>query len=517
MRRTPPPPIAGAGKSSGTGLTSARCSPCARHRSGSVCGPKFPQDHRVVFEFTPPDRQWLYEAMNDSPSERSRFSLPAHSLLFTDLYELTMVQAYEAEGMDETAVFELFFRELPPERSYVVAAGLDDVLQYLEGLETSDDEIAFLAEEGAFSREFLDRLRRFRFSGDVNAVPEGTVVFPDEPLVQVIAPLQEAQLIETLVLNQIHFQSVIASKAARVVTAAAGRNVVDFGSRRAHGLDAALKTARASYLTGAAGTSNVLAGKLWGIPIFGTMAHSYIQAHDDERRAFEAFARLYPETTLLVDTYDTLEGVRKVIALSRQLGPSFSVRAIRLDSGDIADLAREARSLLDEAGLRDVQIFASSELDERVIAKWVKRGVPVDAFGVGTRLAVASDAPDLDMAYKLVEYAGRPRTKLSSHKTMYPGRKQVYRVTGEDGRITGDVLTCHDEDHHGEPLLEPVMRGGRRVNAGVLLEDSRTHCQRELARLPQSLLEVEGERPVYAVEVSTGLERRLASFRKSME
>ena len=266
------------------------------------------------------------------------------------------------------------------------------------------------------------------------AVPEGTLVFPNEPLLQVIAPITEAQLIETFVLNQVHFQSVAATKAARVVAAAQGRAIVDFGSRRSHGMDAALKVARATHLAGGAGTSNVLAGKLYGIPVFGTMAHSYIQAHDDEFASFDSFARLYPETTLLVDTYDTLAGVRKVIELSQKLEGRFQVRAVRLDSGDLGGLAVDTRRMLDEAGLQRVKIFASSGLDEYKSQKLVQTGAPIDAFGVGTKLAVIADAPDLDMAYKLVEYGGKGRLKLSAKKLLYPGRKQIFRQI-ENGKM----------------------------------------------------------------------------------
>ncbi len=267
---------------------------------------------------------------------------PLRSALFTDLYELTMAQAYNAEAMAATAVFELFFRTLPATRQYVVAVGLDDVLTYLENFQVTGDDIAYLSEQDSFSQNFLQWLRELRFTGDVWAVPEGTLVFPNEPIVQVIAPIAEAQIVETLVLNQIHFQSVVATKAARVVRAAEWRTIVDFGSRRAHSAEAALKVARVSYLAGAAGTSLVLAGKRYGIPIFGTMAHSYIQAHDNEAEAFRAFTTIFPDTTLLVDSYDTLEGVRKVIQLSRQMGDDFRLSAIRLDSGDLADLAKRA-------------------------------------------------------------------------------------------------------------------------------------------------------------------------------
>jgi nicotinate phosphoribosyltransferase len=435
---------------------------------------------------------------------------PLRSALFTDLYELTMAQAYLAEAMNDLAVFELSFRELPHDRNYLVAVGLEDVLAYLEGMRITDGDLAYLRQTGLFSEPSLERLKALRFTGDIFAVPEGTPVFPNEPLLQVLAPLFEAQLIETLVINQVHFQTLAATKAARVVTAAAGRTVVEFGARRAHGADAALKVARSSYLVGAAGTSLVLAGQVYGIPIFGTMAHSYIQAHDDEAEAFTAFASLYPETTLLVDTYDTLQGVQKVIDLSRRLGERFRVRAVRLDSGDLGKLARQTRKLLDEAGLHAVQIFVTSGLDEYQIAALVQSGAPIDGFGVGTKLAVLADGPYVDMVYKLVEYAGQPRGKLSSNKLLHPGRKQVHRVI-EDGQMVRDVICRQGEDVVGEPLLVPVMRGGQRLPAGqIRLETARDHARREWERLPAVLHGLDRVEPPYPVEISEGLKSDLA-------
>jgi nicotinate phosphoribosyltransferase len=434
--------------------------------------------------------------------------------LFTDLYELTMAQAYHAEGMHETAVFELAFREMPPSRNYVVAAGLNDVLPYLEGLRFSAQDIAFLRNRRHFSAEFLKYLEDFRFTGDLWAAPEGTVVFPHEPLVQVIAPIIEAQIVETFVLNQVHFASIAATKAARVVTAAAGRAVVDFGSRRAHGTDAAMKVARATYLAGGVGTSNVLAGERYGIPLYGTMAHSYIQAHDGEIDAFAAFASTFPSTTLLVDTYDTLEGVRNVIELKRRLGERFQVKAIRLDSGDMAKLSIEARRLLDAAGLRCVSIFASSGLDEFKIADLVRQRAPIDAFGVGTKLAVSEDAPDLDMAYKLVEYAGKGRMKLSSRKVLYPGRKQVFRRE-VNGVMAGDTIARCDERLPGEPLLQPVMREGR-VAARASLEESRQRCARQLRQLPEPLRKLERAQPPYPVRFSDRLQADFERLREQV-
>lgn len=448
-----------------------------------------------------------------TPHERDD---PLRSALFTDLYQLSMAQAYDAEEMREPAAFELFFRSMPASRKYVVAAGLEDALAYLESFHFSPSDIHYLRRQGAYCEAFLDRLEQMRFSGDVHAVPEGTIVFANEPLLRIVAPISEAQLVETFVLNQIHFQSIMATKASRVVAAASGRTVVDFGSRRAYGTDAALKVARASYMAGAAGTSNVLAGKQHGIPTFGTMAHSYIQAHDDEGAALEAFARLYPQTTLLVDTYDTLQGVRKVIELQERMGKEFSVSAIRLDSGDLAELAQRCRQLLDEAGLTQVRIFASSGLDEFAIRDLVRNQAPLDGFGVGTRLAVSEDASSLDMAYKLIEYAGRPRMKLSSGKILFPGRKQVFREVCE-GCMIRDVIGCHDEHLEGQPLLQPVMRNGRRLpDASPSLSEIRSYAARQLEQLPDPLKDVGPAQAPYEVLPSDALERKRREVSQSL-
>ena len=347
--------------------------------------------------------------------------------LFTDLYALTMLQAYFREVMDDVAVFDFFVRRLPKGWNYLIACGIADVLHYLENLSFSSEGLGFLAELGSFSPGFLDFLADFRFAGTVYALPEGTVAFPLEPLVVVEAPLPQAQLVETLLINQVHFQTLMASKAARVVHAARGSAVVDFGSRRAHGIDSAVKGARAFHVAGVAATSNVLAGKRYGIPVRGTMAHSYVQAHADELDAFRQFAALYPDTVLLVDTYDTLTGVKKVVSLAQELGDAFGIRAIRLDSGNLAELAQASRRILNDAGLNDVEIFASNNLDEYAISQLKAHGTPIDGFGVGTRMSVASDAPTLDCAYKLVSYGGRGRMKLSAGKSSLPGRKQVFR------------------------------------------------------------------------------------------
>jgi nicotinate phosphoribosyltransferase len=437
-----------------------------------------------------------------------------HSALFTDLYELTMAQAYQAGQMDQVAVFELAFRELPKNRNYIVAAGFEDVVDYAAHFHFTADDLEYLRQREIFSDGLFDRLRHLRFTGEIYAVPEGTIVFPNEPLLQVVAPIEEAQLLETFVLNQIHFQSVAATKAARVVTAAQGRAVVDFGSRRAHGTDAALKAARAAYLAGGVGTSNVLAGKIYGIPVFGTMAHSFIQAHDEKASAFEAFARFFPGTTLLVDTYDTLEGVRKVIELSRGLGEQFRPSAIRLDSGDLGALAVEARGMLNQAGLERVGIFASSGLDEFKIRDLVTSGAPIDGFGVGTKLAVSADAPDLDMAYKLVEYAGKGRLKLSTRKLLYPGRKQVFRQV-ENGVLIGDGIGRFDERLPGEPLLERLWPNPAGQDGG--LHKSRRRLQEELKRLPSRLHTLESVQPPYPVAISGRLKADFERVRREIQ
>ena len=427
-----------------------------------------------------------------------------------------MAQAYIAEHMSGTAVFETFFRKLPQFRSYVMAAGLSDVLDFLEGFKFLPEDIEYLRGLRLFTEEFLQSLSAVRFTGDVWAVPEGTVVFPNEPIVQVIAPILEAQLAETFVVNQIHLQSVIASKAARVVEAARGRMVVDFGARRAHGTDAALKVARASYLAGLAGTSNLLAAREYGIPAFGTMAHSFIQAFDNELDAFDAFARLYPGTTLLVDTYDTLRGVDHVIELARHR-ERLDVAAIRLDSGDMGALSKAARAKLDAAGLSQVEIFASSGLDEYRIAALIDDGCPIDAFAVGTKLVVAQDAPALDMAYKLVEYEGTGRTKFSSGKVIYPGRKQVVRRL-DDGVFAGDTIGKPDEPLDGEPLLVAVMKNGQRLpqhNPG--LQASRSRARQQIDLLPPQLRSLDATGWSYPLDISPEIARELERLRSAQQ
>ncbi|MFB6098992.1 MAG: nicotinate phosphoribosyltransferase, partial [Salinibacter sp.] len=385
-----------------------------------------------------------------------------------------------------------------------------------------DEALDYLADQDQFEDAFLDWLSNFEFTGDVYAVPEGTPVFPDEPIVEVVAPIGEAQLMETFLLNQITFQTTIASKASRVVEAArmgdADRLVADFGMRRMHGTDAAMKAARATYIAGVDATSNVAAGQAYDLPITGTMAHSYIEAHDSEMEALRAFADLYPETILLVDTYDTLGGVRKVVDLMKETGDQVQVRGIRLDSGDLGDLAQKSRRLLDEAGLQDVMIFASGGLDEYKIADLLEGGAPIDGFGVGTKMGTSADQPALDSAYKLSGYAGEPRMKLSTEKSNLPGRKQVVRQY-EEGLAVRDVIATDGEQLSGAPLLERVMADGERTEAGASrpLPALREHAEARLSELPDRLRALDPEVPDHEVVLSDQLEERLRSTRDTLE
>ena len=430
-------------------------------------------------------------------ASRADAAAPAVSALLTDLYQLTMAQAYFDQRMSGQATFSLFARHLPAGWGYFVAAGLDDALSYLESFALTTPELAYLEQTGLFSAPFLTQLARLRFTGSVRAMPEGTVCFPHEPLIEVTAPIAEAQLVETYVLNQIHFQTIIASKAARCIEAAAGRRLVDFGLRRTHGADAGLKAARASYLTGFDSTSNVLAGQRYGIPISGTMAHSFIQAFDDELAAFRAYAGSFPAScVLLVDTYDTLEGTRRAALVGQELAAAgHTLRGVRLDSGDLIALSFKARAILDQAGLRQASIFASGGLDEHEIAAMVARGAPIDGFGVGSRLGTSADAPYLDMAYKLVEYDRRPVLKLSAAKATWPGPKQVWRAAGPDGSLE-DWLTLADETAPApaEPLLAPAMTGGRRTSAEPL-GVARDRARERVAALPAAYCRLDAQEP----------------------
>lgn len=431
------------------------------------------------------------------------------SALLTDLYELTMLQAYFAEGMNDTAVFEFFVRELPAARNFLMAAGLAQVVSYLTALRFEQDDLDWLARTGKFSTPFIDSLQAFRFTGDVDALPEGAIFFAGEPVLRVIAPLREAQFIESRVMNLLHYQTMVASKAARSVIAAQGRRLVDFGLRRAHGAEAAALSARASYIAGFDGTATTLAGQAFGIPVFGTMAHSFVQAHGRESEAFAAFVRAFPDSaTLLIDTYDTEAAAELVVGLAQRLRAQEEgcIKAVRIDSGDLAAVARRVRTLLDDGHCHDIGIFASGNLDEYALQALLQSGAPIDGFGVGTRMNTSADAPYLDCAYKLVEYAGEGRRKRSPGKETWPGRKQVLRRYDGDGLMCGDRLTVQDDAPAPgeESLLQPVMRGGAMLEPGPALADIRAHAQSQIARLPPSLRAL-GAAPAYDVTVADAL------------
>ncbi|PWB74701.1 MAG: nicotinate phosphoribosyltransferase [Holophagae bacterium] len=428
-----------------------------------------------------------------------------------------MMQAYWANAIEGSATFDLFVRRLPPERNFLLAVGLETALDLLEGLRFTPGDLEYLSGTGLFDRGFLDVLAGLQFTGDVDAMAEGTVAFAREPMLRVTAPILEAQFFESLLMNQYHVQTLLASKAARVVLAAGGRRVVDFGMRRMHGVDSAVAGARAYWIAGLEGTSNVLAGQLYGIPIVGTMAHSFVQCHSSELDAFRAFTTTYPETVLLVDTYDSLHGVEHVIELARELGAGFRVRGIRLDSGNLAELSRAARQRLDAAGLGEVRIFVSGNLDEHRVAELVRAAAPIDAFGVGTRLGTSEDAPNLDLVYKLAQLGGRPLLKLSTDKATLPGVKQVWRTIDGHGRFAGDVISLADEGLDGVPLLAPRMRRGKRVaEAAEELVFIRRRAADQLAALPDGICGLAPADPPYPVEVSAALAectRRVAQER----
>lgn len=430
------------------------------------------------------------------------------SALLTDLYQLTMLQGYFDQGMEETAIFEFFVRKLPAERNFLIAAGLEQALAFLEKVKFTSEELEWLSGHGAFRPAFVRYLEELRFRGDVHAMPEGSVFFANEPILRITAPIGEAQLVESRLINLLHFQTLIASKAARSVLMAPAKLLVDFGLRRAHGAEAGLLAARASYLAGFAGSATVLAAPLYGIPVFGTMAHSFVQAHDDETAAFEHFARALPNNViLLIDTYDTEAAAEKVVRLAPKLArDGIKIKGVRLDSGDLADHACKVRRILDDGGLKEATIFASGSVDEYVLARLQERNAPIDGYGIGTHMDTSADAPYLDCAYKLVEYAGSARRKRSEGKELWPGRKQVFRSYDNDGRMIGDVLTLAGDRLGGEALIQPVMRAGRRIAPPVPLNESRARALRELSRLPEALKQL-AHVPEYPVRISPALQR----------
>ena len=443
----------------------------------------------------------------------------AATALATDLYQLTMMAGYFAQRRHERAIasFELFVRRLPPQRGYLIAAGLASFVEFLEQLRFTEDEIDWLRVTDALAGvppEFFDYLARLTFTGDVWAVPEGTPVFAQEPIIRVTAPIGQAQLVETAALAFVNFQTSVASKAARVVTAARGRKVFEFGARRAHGLDAALFAARSAYLAGAAGTSLVEAGRRFGIPLSGTMAHSWVMSADSEDSAFEDYTRVFGDRSiLLLDTYDTLDAARRVA--SSGLRPS----GVRLDSGDLAELAPKVRAILDTGGLHATKILASGDLDEFSISELLVRGAPVDGFGVGTKLVTSEDAPALGGVYKLVEIEEdgicRRVAKQSEGKATWPGRKQVWRVMRE-GRAAEDVVAFADEQGPtgGIPLLRQVMRTGRLIDTELTLEHARIRCAQALAELPDPVRSVENPAN-YPVNPSAPLTEAMAAAASS--
>jgi len=430
-----------------------------------------------------------------------------NSALLTDLYQLTMLQGYYEQNMEELAVFEFFVRKLPENRGYLVAAGLAQVLTYLEQLRFSADEIEWLASTGRFKPAMLDRLAALRFTGDIHAMPEGTVFFPNEPILRITAPLPEAQLIESRVINLLHFQTLIASKAARSVLIAPDKQLVDFGMRRAHGSEAGLLAARASYLAGFAGSATVAAGMRFGIPIFGTMAHSFIQAYPNESQAFADFARANPDhAVFLIDTYDTEAAAQKVVDLAPALhAQGIKIKGVRIDSGDLADHARKVRAILDRGGLNDATLFASGNIDEHKLAELLAEQAPIDGFGIGTRLDTSADAPYLDCAYKLQEYAGIARRKRSEGKATWPGRKQVYRNYDDNGVMSGDTVTLDNAPCAGQPLLQWVMQGGKTVAGQPTLIEAREYARSQLNSLPMPLRQLSNA-PEYPVIISAELQ-----------
>lgn len=437
--------------------------------------------------------------------------------LFTDFYELTMAQAYCQSQRTAPATFSFFIRSLPPHRAYFVFAGLDDVLDYLEGLRFTLEEVDYLRSLGRFEGGFLRHLEQLRFTGSVRAMAEGSIFFADEPVLEVTAPVIEGQLIETLVINRLNLHIILATKASRVVHAAAGRPVVDFAARRTQGLDAADTFARVSYLVGFESTSNTLAGARYGIPVSGTMAHSYITTFEKEIDSFRQYAASFPDTsTFLVDTYDTLEGVRKAIVVAREMkAHGHRLHSIRLDSGDLRDLARQSRRLLDDAGLPDVQIFASGGLDEFAIDDLLKAGAPIDGFGVGTKVGVSADAPWTDCVYKLVDYAGRPVLKLSTGKETLPGPKQVFRRADPAGDYIGDVIAVADEAGPAGtwPLLQEFLKDGKRLTAAAPLGQLRSRFREEFARLPRRHKQIRSpdSYPVHISETLANLRAKVAA------
>jgi len=443
--------------------------------------------------------------------------------LFTDLYELTMAASYYDHGMFEPATFSLFIRKYPTSRRYFISAGLADVLDYLKDLKFTSDDLNYLEETGLFKPGFLSYLEKFRFTGDVFAIPEGRLFFVNEPIIEITAPLIESQIVETFIINAINLQVMIATKASRCVHVAWPRKLVDFSLRRTHGIDAGMKVARASFIGGFEGTSNVLAGKIYGIPIFGTMAHSFVICFEKEVDAFRAFAQSFPENVvLLVDTYDTVSGTVKAAEVGREMAlKGQKLKGVRLDSGDIAHLSRKVRKILKRTGLRETTIFASGAFDEYKIQRILDQAGDIDSFGVGTKMGVSADAPYLDMAYKLVKYAGRPVLKLSPEKITLASEKQIFRFTTSKGKLKRDIIGLREDKlEGGEPLLNRVMTRGKVISEFSDLFHIQKIFLDEFSKLDFKLKSLEKKETEYRVNLSPrlkSLQSRIVNTLKAKE
>lgn len=443
--------------------------------------------------------------------------------LFTDLYELTMTASYYDHGMFEPATFSLFIRKYPTSRRYFISAGLADVLDYLKDLKFTSDDLNYLDETGLFKPGFLSYLEKFRFTGDVFAIPEGRLFFVNEPIIEITAPLIESQIVETFIINAINLQVMIATKASRCVHVAWPRKLVDFSLRRTHGIDAGMKVARASFIGGFEGTSNVLAGKIYGIPIFGTMAHSFVICFEKEVDAFRAFAQSFPENVvLLVDTYDTISGTVKAAEVGREMAlKGQKLKGVRLDSGDIAHLSRKVRKILKRTGLRETTIFASGAFDEYKIQRILDQAGDIDSFGVGTKMGVSADAPYLDMAYKLVKYAGRPVLKLSPEKITLASEKQIFRFTTSKGKLKRDIIGLREDKlEGGEPLLNRVMTRGKVISEFSDLFHIQKIFLDEFSKLDFKLKSLEKKETEYRVNLSPrlkSLQSRIVNTLKAKE
>jgi nicotinate phosphoribosyltransferase len=449
------------------------------------------------------------------------FLTPENMSLFTDYYELTMCASYFDNKNFAPATFDLFIRRLPENRSYFIFAGLEEALQYLQNISFTEKHLVYLKKQG-FNDDFLDYLHTFQFTGDVWAVPEGTVAFPNEPLIRVTAPIIESQLVETFLLNTINLQTMIATKASRVVYAAKGKSVIEFGLRREHGVDAGMKVARSSYIAGCQGTSNVLASMAYGIPVFGTMAHSFVMSYPKEIDAFRAFAKTFPnKSTLLIDTYNEVAGAEKAVIVAKELEKKgFMLGGVRLDSGDLVKNSQKIRIILDENNLRYVKIFASGDLDEFKITQLLNDGAMIDAFGVGTKMGTSADRPYLDVIYKLCETmtsdgSFSPIMKLSKDKITLPGRKQVYRFKDEEGFFEKDLIALSDEKVNGEPLLVKVMDRGKLIFNLPTVDEIRAEAAENVSKFPAEF-KVLTNAPVYLVELSQKLQNLVETTKSQL-